>query len=49
LESLGFDTSVDFDKLLELRSYLSDLLPNEKLEGRLGVAGTAINFKNKFL
>ncbi len=49
LESLGFDTSVDFDKLLELRSYLSNLLPHEKLEGRLGFAGKAINFKNKLL
>jgi hydroxymethylglutaryl-CoA lyase len=49
LESLGFNTSVNVDKLLELRHYLTDLLPNEKLEGRLGVAGTAINFKKKLL
>lgn len=39
LESMGYETGIDVEKLLACRSILQEALPNEKLFGLLGRAG----------
>lgn len=43
-EAMGMDTGVDIDKLLDVRSYLADVLPEEQLLGDLAKAGLPKNF-----
>lgn len=44
LESVGLDTGIDLDALLEVRAHLTDWLPGERLEGRLARARPAKTF-----
>ncbi len=44
LESMGFDTSIDLDKLLACRSFLAEGLPGEALHGGLARAGIPKTF-----
>ena len=41
---MGFDTGINIQKLIVVRKHLSNILPNETLEGKLSVALPAINF-----
>ena len=43
LENMGFSTGINFKALLELRTHLSEILPDETLEGKLSFAKPAIN------
>lgn len=45
LESMGFDTGIDLDKLLACRRYLAEGLPNEGLHGGLAQAGIPKTFR----
>ena len=44
LETMGLRTSIDLDALLRLREDFARWLPEEPLQGRLGIAGIARNF-----
>lgn len=44
LENMGFDTGINIQELIVVRKHLSNILPNETLEGKLSVALPAINF-----
>lgn len=44
LESIGLNTGIDFERLLELRAKLEEWLPGERIEGRLKQAGLAKTF-----
>ncbi|MCL4133767.1 UNVERIFIED_CONTAM: hypothetical protein GTU68_030188 [Idotea baltica] len=45
LESMGLNTGIDFDKLLQARSILAKALPDEALYGFLPDAGLPLGFK----
>ena len=47
LESMGFNTGIDFDKLFEARNILSAALPNEELYGFIPEAGLALGFNDQ--
>jgi len=47
LESMGFNTGIDFDKLFEARNILSAALPNEELYGFIPEAGLPLGFNDQ--
>jgi hydroxymethylglutaryl-CoA lyase len=46
LESEGFSTGIDLDRLLQSRDTLRDGLPGEQLHGRVAAAGIPRTYKN---
>ena len=46
LESMGFSSGIDLEKLLAARALLRDGLPNEPLHGQLAKAGIPRTFRN---
>jgi isopropylmalate/homocitrate/citramalate synthase len=45
LESEGYDTGIDLEGLLEARAVLREVLPNERLHGRVAAAGVPPTFR----
>ena len=45
LESEGFDTGIDLERLLEARQVLNEALPAETLHGRTATAGVPPTFR----
>jgi hydroxymethylglutaryl-CoA lyase len=45
LESMGLDTGIDIDKLLDARKVLAEGLPGEPIYGHVPGAGVAKNFR----
>ncbi len=45
LESEGYDTGIDLERLLEARAVLREILPNEPLHGRVAAAGVPPTFR----
>ncbi|MGF3024975.1 hydroxymethylglutaryl-CoA lyase [Methylobacterium aquaticum] len=46
LESEGFDTGIDLPGLLEARALLAELLPSERLHGRVAAAGIPRTYRD---
>ena len=47
LEAMGYDTGIDLDKLLEVRTIIADALPGEPLYGFTPDAGLPLGFKQE--
>jgi hydroxymethylglutaryl-CoA lyase len=47
LESMGYETGIDLEKLLACRAILKEALPNETLHGALGRAGLPKGYSSK--
>jgi hydroxymethylglutaryl-CoA lyase len=44
-ESMGFETGVNLERLIEIRTLLAQALPRSRLAGAIGVAGTPKNYQ----
>jgi hydroxymethylglutaryl-CoA lyase len=47
LESMGLDTGIDIDRLIEAQQCLASLLPEETLHGKISGAGLPRNFARR--